>query len=190
MPFRRIAAALACTALSAAAHAQSFSLTSPDIGPDKPFTEKFLANGLGCTGGNVSPALNWTDPPVGTKSLALMVHDPDAPTGGAGIWHWVIVNIPPAARGIDQGAGTADGARLPSGSKQVMNDYAGLNGGTPAYGGPCPPKGHKPHAYVFTLYALGVDKIELPPAATASQHGFVINRNAIEKATMTVSYGR
>jgi Raf kinase inhibitor-like YbhB/YbcL family protein len=188
--FKAMAAASALAASCLAAHAQSFTLSSPDIGPDKPFGEKFTFSGLGCTGGNVSPALSWTAPPEGTKSFALMVHDPDAPTGGAGIWHWVIVNIPASARGIEQGAGTADGARLPAGSKQITNDYAGLNGGTPAWGGPCPPKGAKPHAYVFTLYALGVEKIELPPAATASQHGFVINRAPLAKAVMVATYGR
>jgi Raf kinase inhibitor-like YbhB/YbcL family protein len=183
-----VSAVLAVSGLSV--QAQGFVLSSPDIAPDKPFTEKFIFSGMGCTGGNLSPALTWTAPPEGTKSLALMVHDPDAPTGGAGIWHWVIVNMPASARGIEQGAGTADGARLPPGSKQVMNDYAGLNGGTPAWGGPCPPKGAKPHAYVFTLYALGVEKIDLPPLATASQHGFLINRAPLAKATLTVTYGR
>jgi Raf kinase inhibitor-like YbhB/YbcL family protein len=185
-----MAAASLLAASCLAVHAQSFTLGSPDVGPDKPFSDRFIFSGLGCNGGNVSPALSWTAPPEGTKSLALMVHDPDAPTGGAGIWHWVIVNIPATARGIEQGAGTADGARLPPGSRQIMNDYAGLNGGTPAWGGPCPPKGAKPHAYVFTLYALAVEKIELPPAATASHHGFVINRAPLAKAVLTATYGR
>jgi Raf kinase inhibitor-like YbhB/YbcL family protein len=185
-----VALAAALTMSCLAAHAQDFTLSSPDIGPDRPFTEKFVFSGLGCTGGNVSPALNWTDPPQGTKSFALMVHDPDAPTGGAGIWHWVVVNIPATARGFEQGAGTADGARLPYGSKQIMNDYAGLNGGTPAWGGPCPPKGAKAHAYVFTLYALGVEKFDLAPTATASQYGFLINRMPLAKAVMSVPYGR
>jgi Raf kinase inhibitor-like YbhB/YbcL family protein len=172
------------------AWAQNFTLSSPDIAPDRPFAEKFLFAGLGCAGGNVSPALNWTAPPEGTKSLALMVHDPDAPTGGAGIWHWVVVNMPASARGLDQGVGTADGTLLPPGSKQVLNDYAGLNGGTPAWGGPCPPKGAKAHTYVFTLYALSVDRIDLPAAATASHHGFIVNRAALAKAVLTAPYGR
>jgi Raf kinase inhibitor-like YbhB/YbcL family protein len=176
--------------LGAAVHAQGFTLSSTDIATDKPLVEKFIFSGMGCTGGNVSPALIWTAPPEGTKSLALMVHDPDAPTGGAGIWHWVVVNIPASARGLDQGAGTADGARLPPGSKQVLNDYAGLNGGTPAWGGPCPPKGTKAHTYVFTLYALSVERIDLPAAATASHHGFIVNRAALAKAVLTTTYGR
>lgn len=170
---------------AATASGQTFQLTSPDFGPDKPFGEKFIFAGLGCSGGNVSPALHWDNPPHGTKSFALMVHDPDAITGGAGIWHWVVINIPASARSIEQGAGTADGSRLPPGSRPIGNDYE-----TTAWGGPCPPKGHKPHAYNFTLYALGVEKIDLPPNATASHAGFLVNRAAIAKATWVGSYGR
>lgn len=187
----RRALLLASLALAgAAAQAQGFTISSPDIAADRPFSERFIFSGLGCAGSNLSPALNWTAPPEGTKSLALMVHDPDAPTGGAGIWHWVVVNMPASARGLEQGAGTADGARLPPGSKQVPNDYAGLNGAMPGWGGPCPPKGAAAHHYVFTLYALGVEKIELPAAATASHHGFVVNRNVLAKAVLSVPYGR
>jgi Raf kinase inhibitor-like YbhB/YbcL family protein len=183
-------AAVLLVAWSCRAHAEPFTLASPDIGPDKPFAEKFIFHGMGCNGGNVSPALTWSDPPAGTKSFALMVHDPDAPTGGAGIWHWVVVNIPADARAIGQGAGSLDGARLPSGSRQIANDYAGFFGGAAGWGGPCPPKGGPAHAYVFTLYALGTDRIELPPAATASQYGYLINRDSLAKAVMTVTYGR
>jgi Raf kinase inhibitor-like YbhB/YbcL family protein len=122
-------------------------------------------------------------------SFALMAHDPDANTGGAGIWHWVVVNIPASARSIEQGAGTADGAKLPEGSRQINNDYAGLTG-TPGWGGPCPPPGDRPHSYNFTIYALKVGKLDLKPTATASQYGFVINRNSLGKAELTMIYGR
>jgi Raf kinase inhibitor-like YbhB/YbcL family protein len=183
-------AVLVMAAASLSVQAQVFQLSSPDFGPNKPFADKFLFSGMGCNGGNLSPALSWENPPAGTKSFALMVHDPDAPTGGGGIWHWVVVNIPATARAIVQGAGTADGAKLPAGSKQIGNDYAGMNGGTPAWGGPCPPKGAKAHDYKFTLYALNIDKLELSPAATASQYGFMINQAAIGKAVLVGTYGR
>jgi Raf kinase inhibitor-like YbhB/YbcL family protein len=166
---------------------QGFVLDSPDIKPDQLLAAKFTAKILGCKGDNLSPALHWENPPPGTKSFALMVHDPDAPTGGAGIWHWVVMNIPATATGIEQGAGTVDGARLPAGSRQIITDY-----GVPGWGGPCPPVGHAPHHYNFTLYALEVEKLELPPtpANTASQAGFFINRNAIGQARLTATYGR
>jgi Raf kinase inhibitor-like YbhB/YbcL family protein len=177
--------ALALFFSAVGAGAQTFSLSSPDFKPDEPLATKFTANVLGCKGANISPALQWNNPPPGTKSFALMVHDPDAITGGAGIWHWVVINIPASATSIEQGAGSADGARMPVGSKQVSTDY-----GAPGWGGPCPPIGHKPHSYNFTLYALKVERIDLPPTATASHAGFLINRNAIGMAHLTAIYGR
>ena len=97
-------ATLSCATLvllaAFAGEARAFDLVSLDIKADQPMPERFTFNGLGCHGQNISPGLSWTDPPEGTKSFALMVHDPDAATGGAGIWHWVVVNIPAAARSI------------------------------------------------------------------------------------------
>jgi Raf kinase inhibitor-like YbhB/YbcL family protein len=168
---------------------QAFELTSPDVKPDQPLPEKFTFSGLGCQGQNISPALSWTNPPEGTKSFAMMVHDPDAVTGGAGIWHWVVINIPATARSIEQGAGTADGTKLPEGSRQITNDYMGFINSS-GWGGPCPPKGHKPHSYNFTLYALKVEKLNLPPNATGSHAGFVVNLNSLDKAKLTMTYGR
>jgi Raf kinase inhibitor-like YbhB/YbcL family protein len=165
--------------------AQSFVLSSPDIKPGESLAAKFTAKVLGCKGDNLSPALHWENPPPGTRSFALMVHDPDAVTGGAGIWHWVIVNIPASASGIEQGAGTMDGTRLPAGSRQISTDY-----GAPGWGGPCPPIGQGLHHYNFTLYALKVERLDLPPAATASHAGFIINRNAIGMARLSATYGR
>jgi Raf kinase inhibitor-like YbhB/YbcL family protein len=118
-----------------------------------------------------------------------MVHDPDANTGGAGIWHWVVINIPATTQSLPAGASTSDGAKMPAGSRQIANDYMGITG-SPAWGGPCPPKGQRAHNYNFTIYALKVDKLDLPPAATASQAGFVVNLNAIGKAQLSISYGR
>jgi hypothetical protein len=180
----RVLVATFATAVSAGA----FELHSPDMKPDQPMPTRYVFNGMGCKGENLSPPLSWSDPPQGTKSFALMVHDPDAPTGGAGIWHWVIVNLPATVTSLEAGAGNADGTKLPEGSRQIANDYIGLTG-NPGWGGPCPPKGNAAHHYNFTLYALKVDKLDLPPAATASQAGFFINRNAIDKAQLSISYG-
>ena len=192
MKIAKPAGALAVTALAAAAaiaapgaRAQGMRLTSPDISAGKPIGMKFVYDSFGCTGQNISPALAWAGAPAGTKSFALMLHDPDAPTGGAGFWHWVVVNIPASATGLEQGAGNADGAKLPPGAHQITTDY-----GSAAYGGPCPPEGDKPHRYDFTLYALKVDKLDLPANATASLAGFMVNANAIAKARLTAKFGR
>ncbi len=168
-----------------AAETASFQASSPDVVSGKPIASRFIYNGFGCTGQNVSPAVMWKNAPAGTKSFALMVHDPDAPTGGAGFWHWVVVNIPAGTTFLAQGSGTADGKGLPAGARQINTDF-----GAPGWGGPCPPAGDKPHRYNFTVYALKVDKLDLPPTATASLAGFMVNSNVLGKATFTGTFGR
>ncbi|MBL8446467.1 MAG: YbhB/YbcL family Raf kinase inhibitor-like protein [Zoogloeaceae bacterium] len=175
---------VAALALAPVAQAAGFSLTSPDLNPAKPVPVRHVFAGFGCTGENLSPALEWKNPPSGTRSFALTVYDPDAPTG-SGWWHWVVVNLPPGTMSLPQGAGTPDGARLPAGSSQVRTDYGG-----PGYGGPCPPTGDKPHRYVMTIHALKVERLELPDNATAALAGFMIRANRLGEATMTVRYGR
>lgn len=165
--------------------AQAFELKSPDISADKPIGRKFVSNVFGCSGENLSPELVWSDPPAGAKSFAVLVHDPDAPTGGAGFWHWIVADIPASARGLARGAGTADGKNLPAGARQFENDY-----GDAGWGGPCPPQGAGAHRYDFTVYALGVEKLGLPANAKASVAGFVVNKHALAKATLTSRYGR
>jgi Raf kinase inhibitor-like YbhB/YbcL family protein len=181
----RMAALVAALAVAGAAHAQKFSLTSPDIKPGGKIAEEQVFNGFGCSGKNISPALKWSSAPKGTKSFALLVHDPDAPTGGAGWWHWVVLNIPADAKALNKGAGAASGGDLPSGAVQIATDF-----GAPGWGGPCPPAGDKPHRYNFTLHALKVEKLELPAGARASLAGFMVNANSIGKASLTGKYGR
>ena len=171
--------------LSLAAGAQNFEANSTDINSNTPIAQKFAFNGFGCTGDNLSPAIHWKNAPTGTKSFAVMVHDPDAPTGGAGFWHWVVIDIPASSVGLAQGIGTADGKALPATARQINTDF-----GTPGWGGPCPPVGDKPHRYNFTVYALKVDKLELAPNATAALTGFMVNMNTIDKAHFTGVYGR
>ena len=113
------------------------------------------------------------------------MHDPDAPTGGAGWWHWVVANLPVDASQLERGAGTADGNKLPASAIQVNTDFGG-----PGWGGPCPPAGDKPHRYNFTLHALKVDKLDIPANATASLAGFMIQSHSIGKTTLTGLYSR
>ena len=171
--------------IGAAACAQSFELISPDFSTTQPMAMKHVFNGFGCTGENVSPGLGWKNAPVGTKSFAVMVHDADAPTGGAGFWHWVVVNLPATTTGLAQGAGGAGSKALPEAARQVNTDF-----GAPGWGGPCPPQGRAPHRYTFTVYALGVDKLDLPTNATAALTGFMVNENALGKASIEARYGR
>jgi Raf kinase inhibitor-like YbhB/YbcL family protein len=167
----------------AAAAGATFQISSADLPANKPIDTKFIYSGFGCTGQNLSPVMQWSNVPAGTQSFALMVHDPDAPTGGAGFWHWVVVDIPASVTQLPQGAGNDKG--LPAGARQLNTDF-----GVPGWGGPCPPQGDRPHRYVFTVYALKVDHLDLPPNATASLAGFNITGNALGKASFTRSFGR
>jgi len=180
-----LAAGCAALVLSSAGSAAAFELSSPELKPNGTISEKNVYNGFGCKGDNLSPALSWKDAPKGTKSFALLVHDPDAPTGGAGWWHWVVYNLPADTTSLPDGAGSVDGKNLPQGAVQQTTDF-----GVPGWGGPCPPAGDKPHRYVFTIYALKVDRLDLPVGASASFVGFMVNANALGKARLTAKYGR
>ena len=115
----------------------TFTLSSSDLGGQA--TEDQVFNGFGCTGRNLSPALSWVHPPAGTKSFAVTLFDPDAPTG-SGWWHWLVFDLPADVRGLPTGAGTLGMPGLPIGAVQSRTDY-GIQG----YGGPCPPPGHGLH---------------------------------------------
>lgn len=182
---RALAIVLSSISLSAFAGDHAFSLKSAEFQHTKAIPLKYAFNGFGCTGENVSPSLQWDNPPAGTKSFALMVHDPDAPTGGSGWWHWVVVNLPAEVRSLPIGAGKPNDELLPIGAMQLNSDY-----GSKGWGGPCPPVGDKPHRYNFTLYALKVDKLDLPEGATPALAGYMINANTLAKATLTGRFGR
>lgn len=142
------------------------------------------AYGFGCAGGNLSPALAWSGAPEGTKSFALTCFDPDAPTG-SGFWHWVVVNIPPDVAALEAGAGAADGAKLPAGALQGRTDF-----GAPGYGGPCPPEGDHPHRYLFTLHAVGLDRLPVDADTSAAVVGFYLHFNTLAKASLMGLYKR
>jgi Raf kinase inhibitor-like YbhB/YbcL family protein len=157
----------------------SLHLTSADL--KGTFAPSQILNGFGCTGGNVSPQLSWTGARAGTKSFALTVFDPDAPTG-SGWWHWIVVNIPASASQLPAGA---SGAKMPAGALETRTDF-----GKPGYGGPCPPAGDPPHHYVFTLYALKVEKLDLDAQASGAMAGFMIRQNKLASAALTATYAR
>lgn len=152
----------------------AFELKSKDVKDGDTLSNDYAYNGFGCSGKNLAPELHWANAPKGAKSFAVTVYDPDAPTG-SGFWHWIAVNIPANRNSL--GGTEAVGASVP-------NDY-----GVSGYGGPCPPPG-KPHRYVFTVYALKTDKLDLPPGATNAVARFMIHGASIAKASFTVKYGR
>jgi Raf kinase inhibitor-like YbhB/YbcL family protein len=133
--------------------------------------------GFGCAGGNQSPHLAWTGAPAGTKSFAVTCFDPDAPTG-SGFWHWLVVNIPANASELAAGAGNP-GGKLPSGALMTRTDF-----GAPGYGGPCPPEGDHPHRYLFTVFAVKTDRLDVKADTSAAVVGFNLHFNTLAKAAI------
>jgi Raf kinase inhibitor-like YbhB/YbcL family protein len=122
----------------------TLTLTSPAFLPNGAIPSRYT-----CQGQDISPALEWSMAPAGTKSFALIVDDPDAPDPAAPkqvYVHWVLYNIPATTKGLAEGVNAAG---LPPGTRQGKNDW-----GRVGYGGPCPPIGR--HRYFHKLYALDV----------------------------------
>jgi Raf kinase inhibitor-like YbhB/YbcL family protein len=162
--------------------AAQFKVSAPDLVSKGRIALPHVFNAMGCAGQNISPALQWSNPPAGTKSFAVTMYDPDAPTG-SGWWHWVMYNIPASTTSLAAGAGNNRNA--PRGSTEGITDF-----GSKGYGGPCPPVGDKPHHYHITVFALKVDKLDLPGDATPAYVGFNLNGNKLGTARLTALYGR
>ena len=132
-----------------------------------------------CDGPDVPPPLSWTEPPAGTKSLALIMDDPDAPVG---TWvHWVLYNLPASTRELAEGTPTSE--TLANGARQGTNDFRKIG-----YGGPCPPQGPA-HRYFFKLHALDTE-LNLAPGATKKQLEAAIAGHILTQAELIGRYGR
>ena len=170
--------------MSKAAPRPEFKLFSTNIEQGATINNKHVFNGFGCAGKNLSPQLSWAGAPLGTKGYALTVYDPDAPTG-SGWWHWVLINIPANYTSLPINFGEKNQFKLEDNITQVKNDFGNFN-----FGGPCPPKGDKPHRYIFTIHALRIDNLELQDSATAAMAGYMINQSTIGKASFTAFFAR
>lgn len=161
------------------AEKQTFTLISPSFDDGALLPIKQVAKQGDCKGRNDSPALDWTDGPQGTQSYAITAYDPDAPSD-SGWWHWILFNIPKSVTSIREAMKT-----FPKGSIQGRNDW-----GNSRFDGACPPPGSKPHHYVFTVYALKVDKLPLTSDASGAMVGYYIHQNMLDKASITATYSR
>jgi len=177
-------AAAAGAVFSLQAQAGGFSLTSPDIGAGQTIPTTYVYNRFGCTGQDISPALNWSGAPAGTKSFVVTVYDPDAPTG-SGWWHWAVANVPASVHHLPEGAGGIHSKALPAGATELRNDF-----GSRAYGGPCPPKGDTPHHYQFKVYALDVAKLPITANDSPAKLGFMVHQHTLGVAELVGRYGR
>jgi Raf kinase inhibitor-like YbhB/YbcL family protein len=147
----------------------TIQLTSEAFGDSQPIPVQYT-----CDGADETPPLSWGEPPAGTKSFALVVDDPDAPSGT--FRHWGVYDIAPSARSIG-------GARKVG--SEVTNDF-----GKPGYGGPCPPKGHGPHHYQFKLFALNVDRLNLGPNAKVIDLEQEAAKHALAQGELVGTYER
>lgn len=182
-----VAAVLLAASAGSALAAGKFTLSSPDLPAGKTWDKKFIMNEMGCSGGNVSPALVWKNAPKDTKSFAIMMYDP-FPVPESGWWHWVLFDIPPATTGLAQGAASVGHeSELPVGAKHGLAD-----GDAPQahYYGPCPDIGDPPHKYKITVYALSVDHVDVPPTATPADVNYIVGSKTIAKASIVRPFQR
>jgi len=133
-----------------------------------------------CEGEDVSPPLEWSEVPEGTRSLVLLCDDPDAP---GGTWHhWAVYDLPADRTALSEGARQARGK---DGLKQAINDFR-----RPGYGGPCPPRGHGPHHYHFRLLALSTNHLALRQDASCRDVEREARESLIAEAILVGLYER
>lgn len=148
-------------------------LTSAGIPANSHIDLKFAEPGVG--GQNIIPDLTWSDAPADAKSFAITIYDPDAPTG-SGWWHWVVVDLPVTISSL------AEGAAVPESAREWVNDYGYLG-----YGGPYPPPGPA-HHYVFTVYALPTERLDVPDEASSAAARMTLLASAIESTSFTALF--
>jgi Raf kinase inhibitor-like YbhB/YbcL family protein len=157
----------------------SFSLTSTSAADGEPFHVAQMSGAFGVPGGaDLSPQLSWSGAPEATRSYAITVFDPDAPTG-SGFWHWAVANIPADVTSLPEGAGDDSGRLLPAGAITLRNDA-----GSARFLGAVPPAGHGAHRYFITVHALDVQDIEVAPDSTPAMLGFQMASHILARATI------
>lgn len=154
----------------------ALSLTSVDVHSGESLKSQQVFNSWGCSGLNQSPQLAWENIPAGTKSFAVTMYDPDAPTG-SGWWHWVMINVPVSVTQLETNAGAEGGKLMPTGAQMQRNDFGYIG-----FGGACPPEGAKPHQYEITLYALDIEKLDVPKEGSPALAGYYILQHTLDTA--------
>jgi Raf kinase inhibitor-like YbhB/YbcL family protein len=163
----------------------SFEVTSTDVADGAPLAARFASAVFGVPGGqDISPQLSWSGFPPETKSFAVTIYDPDAPTA-SGFWHWAVFNIPADMTELPTGAGSRDGSGLPDGAVQLRNS-AGFVG----YVGAGPPPGHGPHRYFTVVHAVDVERLDVPDDAAPEVLGFNLFGHSIARATVIPTFER
>ena len=181
---RILLAGVLILATASFSQAAEFIVTSPQFVDGGRLGQEQVFNGFGCMGQNISPQLEWQGEPVGTKSFAVTVYDPDAPTG-SGWWHWVVFDIPADTHNLPADGGKVPEQTVPGNYIQSRTDF-----GMAGYGGACPPTGHGDHRYQFTVWALDTPHLGADEQASGAMVGFFLNQHKLAKAVITAKYGR
>lgn len=159
---------------------ESITVTIAGTDASGRFADAQVFSGFGCTGGNQSPAISWTAGPEGTQSYAVVMHDPDAPTG-VGFFHWVVADLPAGTTSL---AENASAGGLPAGAVQAYTDF-----GASGYGGPCPPPGPA-HRYEITVYALDTAQLGVGPGSTGALTRFMLRMHSLAIGRATATWSR
>lgn len=154
-----------------------FTVTSDDVADGRPLAQAQWGAGGG--GGDISPQLSWSGFPAETKSFAVTIHDPDAPTG-SGFWHWAVFNIPADVTSLDANAGAEGGANLPQGAAMLSTELR-----SKSFTGAGPPPGTGTHHYNLIVHALDVDHLDLDPESTPAVLGFNAHFHTLARAVVT-----
>ncbi|WP_356834735.1 YbhB/YbcL family Raf kinase inhibitor-like protein [Arthrobacter sp. APC 3897] len=155
----------------------SFAVTSGDIANMEPFGPAQYSGKMGIPGGkDASPQLSWSGAPEGTRSFAVTMYDPDAPTA-SGFWHWAAFNIPVSTTSLPADAANSD--NMPQGTVQLRND-AGFAG----FVGAAPPPGHGPHRYFVVVHAVDVETLDVPADATPAFLGFNLFSHTLARGVL------
>ena len=160
-----------------------FDVTSTECTDGEVLPMPHVSGMMGAGGEDRSPQLSWSGFPEGTKSFAVTVYDPDAPTA-SGFWHWAVANIPASVTELPGGAGDKDRPGLPDGAVQLRND-AGIAG----YVGAAPPPGHGTHRYYVVVHAVDVESLGLPTEASPAYLGFNLSQHTLARATVLGRFG-
>lgn len=159
-----------------------FTVTSTSVADGATLARPQVSGLMGAGGNDDSPQLSWSGFPAETKSFAVTVYDPDAPTA-SGFWHWAVADIPASVTSLAEGAGDDTGSGLPDAAVTLANDAA-----LRRYVGAAPPPGHGPHRYFVAVHAVDVESLGLPDGATPAYLGFNLFSHAIARAVIVGTY--
>ena len=160
----------------------SFTVTSDDVAHGELLSNNHVYNSFGMSGENISPQLSWSGFPAATRSFAVTIFDPDAPTG-SGFWHWLVIDLPATVTSLPSGAGAGD-LSLPEGAFHVRNDYMSKD-----FGGAAPPQGDPPHRYVIAVHAVDTGKLGIDSDVSPAVAGFNLRFHTIGRGLLIPVYG-